>query len=162
MIVASSPPGGGPVKSIAYKEDMVVVNLVSARMFKAQGFLRRVFETLDRHRIAPDLVSTSEVSVALAITPWPGLDALVADLRGLGAVGVLTGQAVVAVVGDGLKRTPGILGQVFKDLDDLRVAMVSEGGSEVAVSFVVGESDLPAVVSRLHRRFFEAEDDRGS
>lgn len=162
VILAAAPPGGGPVKSIAYKEDMVVVNLVSARMFKAQGFLRRVFETLDRHRIAPDLVSTSEVSVALAITPWPGLDALVADLRGLGAVGVLTGQAVVAVVGDGLKRTPGILGQVFKDLDDLRVAMVSEGGSEVAVSFVVGESDLPAVVSRLHRRFFEAEDDRGS
>jgi aspartate kinase len=162
VILAAAPPEGGPVKSIAYKEDMIVVNLVSARMFKAQGFLRRVFETLDRHRIAPDLVSTSEVSVALAVTPWPGLDALVEDLRGLGAVGVLAEQAVVAVVGDGLKQTPGILGRVFGDLDDLRVAMVSQGGSEVAVSFVVGEGDLPTVVARLHRRFFEAEDDRGS
>jgi len=162
VIVASSPPGGGPVKSIAYKEGMVVVNLVSARMFKARGFLRRVFETLDRHRIAPDLVSTSEVSVALAVTPWAHLDSAVEELRGLGTVSVLTGQVVVAVVGDGLKGTPGILGQVFRDLDDLRVAMVSEGGSEVAVSFVVEERDLPAVVSRLHRRFFETEDDRGS
>ena len=162
VIVASSPPGGSPVKSIAYKEDMVVVNLVSARMFKAQGFLRRVFETLDRHRIAPDLVSTSEVSVALAVTPWAHLEAAVEELRGLGAVSVLTGQAVVAVVGDGLKQAPGILSRVFEDLDDLRIAMVSEGGSEVAVSFVVGEGDLPAVVSRLHRRFFETEVNRGS
>jgi aspartate kinase len=157
VIVASSPPGGGPVKSIAYKEGMAVVNLVSARMFKAQGFLRRVFETLDRHRIAPDLVSTSEVSVALAVTPWAHLEAAVDELRGLGAVTVRTGQAVVAVVGDGLKQTPGILGRMFQDLDDVYVAMVSEGGSEVAVSFVVGEGDLPAVVSRLHRRFFETE-----
>lgn len=157
VILASSPPSGGPVKSIAYKEGMAVVNLISARMFKTQGFLRRVFETLDRHGVAPDLVSTSEVSVALAVTPWAHLDAAVEELRGLGAVTVRTGQAVVAVVGDGLKQTPGILGQVFQDLDGLRVAMVSEGGSDVAVSFAVEESDLPAVVSRLHRRFFETE-----
>jgi aspartate kinase len=154
VILASAPANGHAVKSIAYKEGMTVVNLVSARMFKAQGFLRRVFETLERHRIAPDLVATSEVSVALAVSPSQALDAAAAELGGLGEVSLRTAHAVVAVVGENLKQTPGVVGRVFEDLHDIPIAMVSQGGSEIALSFAVGEGDLPNVVSRLHRRFF--------
>ncbi len=132
-----------------------MVNLVSARMFKAQGFLRRVFEVLEQHRIAPDLVATSEVSVALAVSPAAGLSAAVEELRSLGSVTVRTSQALVAVVGERLKETPGIVGQVFEDLRDVGITMVSQGGSEIALSFAIGEADLERVVGRLHGRFFE-------
>ncbi len=161
LILARVSPNGGPVKSIAYKEGMTVVTLVSARMFKAQGFLRRLFEVLEHRRIAPDLVATSEVSVALAVSPGPGLSEAVEDLRGLGAVSVRSSQALVAVVGEKLKETPGIVGQVFQDLRDVGVTMVSQGGSDIALSFAVAEEDLSRVVSRLHRRFFEKELDHG-
>jgi aspartate kinase len=154
VVLASAPANGRAVKSIAYKEGMAVMNLVSARMFKAQGFLRRVFEVLEKHRIAPDLVSTSEVSVALAAAPSKDLQSAAADLSELGEVTLKMGQAVVAVVGENLKQTPGIVGRVFEDLHDVRIAMVSQGGSEIALSFAVGEGDLPLVISRLHRRFF--------
>lgn len=61
----------------------------------------------------------------------------------------------MAVVGENLKQTPGIVGRVFEDLRDVRIAMVSQGGSEIALSFAVGEGDLPLVISRLHHRFFD-------
>ncbi len=154
VVLFRAPGNGHVVKSIAYKEGMAVLNLVSARMFKAHGFLRRVFEVLERHRVAPDLVSTSEVSVALAAAPSQELDAAAADLRELGEVDLRTGQAIVAVVGERLKETPGIVGRVFEDLHDLRIAMVSQGGSEIALCFAVAEDDLARVVPRLHRRFF--------
>jgi aspartate kinase len=154
VVLASAPGNGHAVKSIAYKEGMTVLNLVSARMFKAHGFLRRVFEVLEKHRIAPDLVSTSEVSVALAAAPSNELQSAASELRDLGEVTLRVGQAVVAVVGENLKQTPGIVGRVFEDLHDVRIAMVSQGGSEIALSFAVGEGDLPLVISRLHRRFF--------
>lgn len=155
LILGRAGGNGHPVKSIAYKEGMTVVNLVSARMFQFQGFLRRVFETFDRHRLTPDLVSTSLVSVAVALGPDSGLDAAVEDLRELGEVSIHTGQALVSVVGDRLKETPGIVGQVFEDLRDVKISMVSQGGSEINLSFAVAEVALPKVVSRLHRRFFE-------
>ena len=155
LILAESRANSHPVKSIAYKEGMTVVNLVSARMFRAQGFLRRVFEVLERYRIAPDLVATSEVSVALAVSPAAGLSAAVEELRSLGSVTVRTSQALVAVVGERLKETPGMVGQVFEDLRDVGITMVSQGGSEIALSFAIGEPDLERVVGRLHGRFFE-------
>jgi aspartate kinase len=155
VVLASAPGNGHPVKSIAYKEGMTVMNLVSARMFKAHGFLRRVFEVLEKHRIAPDLVSTSEVSLALAAAPSKELQSAAAELRELGEVSLRAEQAVVAVVGENLKQTPGIVGRVFEDLHGVRIAMVSQGGSEIALSFAVGEGDLPLVISRLHHRFFD-------
>lgn len=155
LILAKVHSNGHPIKSIAYKEGMTVINLVSARMFKAQGFLRRVFDVLERYRIAPDLVATSEVSVALAVSPAAGLSAAVEELRSLGMVTVRTSQALVAVVGERLMETPGMVGQVFEDLWDVGITMVSQGGSEIALSFAIGEADLERVVGRLHGRFFE-------
>lgn len=155
VILPRSQPSGRPVKSIAYKEGMTLLNLVSTKMFKAHGFLEGVFRLLDQRRIAPDVVATSEVSVALALHEPQDLESLAESLRSFGSVTVRKGQAVVCVVGEGLHETPGIVGQVFQDLKDVRVSLVSQGGSEINLGFVVDEADLARVVRRLHRRFFE-------
>ena len=156
LVLAEPCPDGHPVKSIAYKEGLTVVHLTSTRMFKAHGFLRRLFAVLDRHRLAPDVVATSEVSVAFGLADAARLPAAMAELGELGTVAVRTGQAVVCVVGERLKEVPGIVAQVFNDLGDLRASLVSFGGSEINLSFVVDEAALPEVVTRLHRRFFPA------
>ncbi|MGQ9560403.1 MAG: lysine-sensitive aspartokinase 3 [Candidatus Oleimicrobiaceae bacterium] len=155
LILARAMDNGEGVKSIAYKEGMTLIHLVSARMFKAHGFLRQVFDVLDRHRVSADLVATSEVSVAIALQDASRLHDLVRELHMLGAVAVRARQAVVCVVGEKLKDKPGIVGQVFQDLADVKVSMVSQGGSEINLSFVIDEDDLPTVIRRLHRRFFE-------
>jgi aspartate kinase len=154
-ILADAPVTGAQVKSIAYKESVTLVNLVSARMFKAHGFMKRLFETLDSRGISPDGMAASEVSVALALHDPTGLDSLVQELEAFGAVSVRRSQAIVCVVGERLKESPGIVSQIFEDLKDVRVSLVSHGGSAINLGFVVDEADLARVVRRLHARFFE-------
>lgn len=155
LVLPSVPPGSATVRSIAYKEAVTLVNLVSARMFKAHGFLRRVFETLDRLSAAPDAVATSEVSVSMAFHGFERVEELALALGEFGSVEVRGGQALVCVAGEGLRENPGVVGRVFGQLEDVRVSLVAQGGSEVALAFVVDEADLPRVVRRLHARFFE-------
>lgn len=155
-VLARAPANGAPVKSVAYKEGMTLVTLVSARMFRSHSFLARLFAALERAGAAPDLVATSEVSVAFALWEPARLEALTAALAEFGRVEVRAGQALVCVVGERLKSTPGIAAQVFEDLRDVRTSLISLGGSEINLSFVVDEHQLPVVVRRLHRRFFEA------
>jgi aspartate kinase len=156
VILAEVEENGQSVKSIAYKEGMTLVNLVSTRMFKAQGFLRRVFAIFDRYRLAPDVVATSEVSVAVAFWDDSRLPMVIEALRELGSVRIKPKQAVVCVVGERLKEVPGIVCQVFEDLRDTKTSMVSMGGSEINLSFVVDEEALPQVINRLHHRFFSS------
>lgn len=157
VIVAEPEANGRPVKSIAYKEGMVLINLTSARMFQTRDFLRRIFGVFDRYGISPHVVATSEVSVAVAIWEPTPLAQLIEELRTYGNVAVKPHQAVVCVVGERLKQTPGIVGQVFEVLADVKTSLVSLGGSEINLGFVVDEDDLPKVIRRLHRRFFEGE-----
>lgn len=160
LVLAEAPPGGPPVKCIAYKEGVALVHLVSARMFRAHGFLRRLFEVCDRHRLAPDAVATSEVAVAMVLPDVPALDAAVEAWRELGAVRVVRNRAVVCVAGEGLQSAPGIVGRIFEDLAGVSTELVSHGGSEVALCFAVAEEDLAETVRRLHDRFFPEEEVR--
>jgi aspartate kinase len=157
VIVAEPEANGQPVKSIAYKEGMVLINLTSARMFGTRDFLRRIFGVFERYGISPHVVATSEVSVAVAIWDPSPLPQLTDELRSYGKVAVKPHQAVVCVVGERLKQTPGIVSQVFEALADVKTSLVSLGGSEINLGFVVDEDELPKVIRRLHRRFFEGE-----
>jgi aspartate kinase len=157
LVLSSVPPSDTPVKSIAYKEAVSLVSLVSARMFKAHGFLRCVFEALDRFSAAPDALATSEVSVSMAFHGFDRVDELARALGEFGSVEVREGLALVCVAGEGLREDPGVVAAVFSQLEDVRIEMAAQGGSEVALAFVVDEADLPRVVRRLHARFFEGE-----
>jgi aspartate kinase len=84
------------------------------------------------------------------------LDAIVADLRGLGTVSLEPDRAIVCVVGEGLRATPGIAARVFATVRDINVSLISQGASRVNLTFVVEEARVAEVVSRLHQAFFEA------
>jgi aspartate kinase len=124
-------------------------------MLGASGFLRSLFEVFDRHGVVVDVLASSEVSVSLTIEDRSHVEALVRDLAPLGEVTVTGGHAIIAVVGIGLRTTPGLPGRVFSAVGPTNVEMISQGASEINMTFVVAEKDGPDVVRRLHRELLE-------
>src|SRR5438132_479717 len=129
----------GTVKSIAHKSGITVVQISSARMLGAYGFLRALFAVFDRHRTAVDVVTTSEVSVSLSIDDASALPELIPDLEQLGRVEVEEHRTIISIIGEGLRDTPGIAARVFSEISDINVSMISVGASSVNLTFMVEE-----------------------
>lgn len=148
-------PSPRAVKAIAHKGGVTLVQVTAARMLGEYGFLRALFEVFERHRTAVDVVATSEVSVSASIENVAALPALVSDLERLGTVEVEEGNAIVCVVGEGLREAAGVAGQVFGAVRDVNVRLISQGASRINLTFVVDEGRAREVVQRLHAAFFE-------
>jgi aspartate kinase len=146
------------VKSIACKRKITIVNIHSTRMLMAYGFLRRIFEVFEKHETPVDMVSTSEVSVSLTIDNASKLPAISRELEQFSEVNIEDDQAIVCLVGDNIRYTPGVAARVFQSLDSVNVRMISQGASLLNLSFVVAGSDLGRAVEALHREFFSELD----
>ena len=145
-------------KSIACKTGITVLNIASTRMLMAHGFLRRIFEAFDRFETAVDMVATSEVSVSLTIDNTDRLDRIVAELEQFAEVHVDRQQAIVCLVGDNIRHTPGVAARAFGALERVNIRMISQGASLLNLGFVVAESDLAKAVESLHAEFFSELD----
>jgi len=153
-IVGGTVPCANPVKAISSKQHVTVVNIRSARMLLAHGFLRRIFEVCDRYRTSVDIVTTSEVSVSLTLDNAEKLAEIQADLRQIAEVSVESDQAVICLVGDNIGFTPGVAARVFGALKEVNVRMISQGASLLNLSLVVAGADLTRAVKLLHDEFF--------
>jgi len=100
------------------------------------------------------VVSTSEVSVSLTVDSNQAIPALAADLAKLADVKYEGRKAIVCLVGENLRETPGIAALVFRELADKKIRMISQGASEINLTFVIEEDEVPEVIQRLHRTFF--------
>ena len=162
LIVSESEATPQTIKAIAHKNGITTVQVTSARMLGAYGFLRALFEVFDCHRTAVDVVTTSEVSVSLSIDDVSALPELIPDLQRLGTVEVEAGRTIVSIVGDGLRNTPGIAARLFSAISDINVSMISFGSSSVNLTFMVDEAHAHEAIKRLHWECFEvgASEDR--
>jgi aspartate kinase len=142
------------IKAIAHKTGVTTVQISSLRMLGAYGFLRALFEVFDRHRTVVDVVTTSEVSVSLSLDDASALPAIVGELERLGTVRVEKGRAIICVVGEGLRGTPGIAARVFSTISDINVTLISQGASSVNFTFAIEEERVKEAVTRLHEEFF--------
>jgi len=154
MVLASSNETENKIKSIAHKNNITILRITSARMLGAYGFMSAVFQVFDRHRTVIDVISTSEVSVALTLDKPDNIDKVVEDLSRIGDVEVEGGYAVICVVGEGLRASTGLASKIFRTIDDIHVELVSHGASAVNLTFVVKEDAAPDVIRRLHKEFF--------
>lgn len=145
---AAAPAAG--VKAVAHKTGITIVRVTSARMLGASGFLRAIFEAFDRHQVVVDVVATSEVSVSLTVDQPERLPQAVRELERLGGVDVEEGYAIVCVVGEALRTTPGIAARVFGALAEINVALISQGASGINLTFAVHGEDAAPAVRRLH------------
>ncbi|HXE62116.1 MAG TPA: lysine-sensitive aspartokinase 3 [Bryobacteraceae bacterium] len=157
-IVAETVKGGNAVKSIACKRRITLVNIHSTRMFMAHGFLRRIFEIFDRYETPVDMISTSEVSVSLTIDNPAHLEKIVSEMSEFSQVSTEPDQAIVCLVGENIRHTPGVAARAFGSLGGLNIRMISQGASLLNLSFVIAENDVKPAVEALHREFFKELD----
>jgi aspartate kinase len=153
-VVSEAVPSTNPIKSIACKRNITVVNIHSTRMLMAYGFLRRIFEVFDRYETPVDMVSTSEVSVSVTIDNTARLDQICEELQQFAEVAVERDRAIVCMVGENIRGTAGIGAKIFKALQSVNVLMVSLGGSQWNFSLVIAEESLKDAVRLLHEEFF--------
>lgn len=154
MILPKSQSTPRKVKSIAYKKGITILHITSARMLGAFGFMSAIFQIFERHRTVIDVVTTSEVSVSLTLDNTDALEAIARDLRRIGTVEIVSNQAVLCVVGSGLRDTSGVAAQIFAAISDINISLISHGASSVNMTFVVEESVVGEVIKRLHQTFF--------
>ncbi len=157
-ITAQAMPCKNPVKSISCKRQITILNIRSTRMLMAHGFMRRIFEVFDRYETSVDMVSTSEVSVSLTLDNTENLDRIHDDLRQFSEVTVEDNQAIVCLVGENIRHTPGIAGRAFQVLSNKNIRMISQGASLLNLGFVIADKDVPDAVFALHKEFFSEVD----
>ena len=146
--------GDSPIRSISWKRGITVINVRAPRMLGAYGFLRAMFEVFERHEVVVDVLASGEVSVSLTVEDRTRLEPVVRELSELGEVWIEDGRAIVAVVGIGLRTTPGLAARIFRAVQPANVEVISQGASAINLTFVVREEDGPEVVRRLHEEFF--------
>ncbi len=142
------------VKSIAYKEGITMISIVSTRMFLATGFLENVFDVFHTYQTVVHTVATSEVSVTATIDNTKNLSHIIKELKQFATVTVTDKKAIICIVGDNLRNTPGLAVRMLSAITDVNINMISQGASEINLSFVVDENHVDDAVRRLHKELF--------
>jgi aspartate kinase len=158
-ITAVPAPCRSPFKSIAAKKRLTIIDIVASRMLLAHGFLKAVFDVFDKHKCAIDMVSTSEVSISVTVDSNEALPALCAELRQLADVQIEGAKALICLVGEDIRGHAGIAAQVFTAVQHVNIRMISQGASEINMSFMIDEQDVDEAIRSLHNRFFAAPDE---
>ena len=157
-ITAIAPACSSPFKSIAAKKKLTIIDIVASRMLLAHGFLKMVFDVFDKHHCAIDMVSTSEVSISVTIDSKEALPAICADLSQIADVKYESNKALICLVGEDISGQAGIAAQVFDAVKHVNIRMISQGASEINMSFMINEDDVEEAVRSLHAKFFAAPD----
>ena len=157
-IISIAPHCSSPFKSIAVKKKLSIIDVVASRMLMTHGYLKAIFDIFDHHKCPVDMVSTSEVSVSLTVDSNDKLPAIAADLSKLADVKYEGKKALVCLVGEDIRGQSGMAAQVFNAIRHINVRMISQGASEINMSFMIEEDDADEAVRSLHATFFSNPD----
>lgn len=144
----------GKIKAVAAKDNIVAIKIKSSRMLLATGFLRKVFEIFESYQTAIDMVATSEVGVSMSIDNSSHLNEIVDELKKYGTVTVDTDMCIVCVVGDLDWSNVGFETLATDAMKDIPVRMISYGGSNYNISFLIRESDKKRALQSLSDTLF--------
>jgi aspartate kinase len=157
-IISVAPHCRSPFKSIAVKKKLSIIDIVASRMLMSHGYMSKVFAVFDKHKCPVDMVSTSEVSVSLTVDSNASLPRIADDLSALADVTYEGKKALVCMVGEDIRGQNGIAAQVFAAIRHINVRMISQGASEINMSFMIEEDDADEAVRSLHAAFFRDPD----
>lgn len=139
----------GKIKAVAAKDNITAIKIKSSRMLLAHGFLRKVFEIFESYQTPIDMVCTSEVGVSMSIDNTKHLNEIVNDLKKYGTVTVDHDMCIVCVVGDLEWENIGFEARAIQAMKDIPVRMISYGGSNYNISFLIRESDKKRALQAL-------------
>jgi aspartate kinase len=157
-IISIAPHCSSPFKSIAVKKKLSIIDVVASRMLMTHGYLKAIFDIFDKHQCPVDMVSTSEVSVSLTVDSNDKLPLIAADLSQLADVKYEGKKALICLVGEDIRGQNGMASQVFTAVKHINVRMISQGASEINMSFMIDEEDADEAVRSLHAAFFKEPD----
>lgn len=144
----------GKIEAIAAKDGIASIKIKSGRMLLAYGFLRKVFEIFETYQTSIDMITTSEVGVSVSIDNLKHLEEIVNDLKKFGTVTVETDMVIVCVVGDLPYQNVGFQAQVVNALKDIPIRMISYGGSNYNISFLIKSEDKVRALRALSAHIF--------
>lgn len=142
------------IKAVAAKDDITAIKIKSSRMLLAYGFLRKVFEIFESHKTPIDMIATSEVGVSVTIDSTKELDHIVDDLKKFGTVTIDSDMVIICVVGDLEWHNTGFESDALEALHDIPVRMISYGGSNYNISFLVSKNDKVKALKSLSEKLF--------
>jgi aspartate kinase len=145
----------GP-KAVAAKDGVISISVQSSRSMVSYRFLPKVFEVFEKHKVAIDLITTTEISVNVTIEQVVDLplEAIISDLAQLGAVEVQQDQTIISVVGNKIAQTPDVLLKVFESVKNIPIKMVSYGGSQHSISFLIAAEHKTETLQKLNVGLF--------
>ena len=152
-LISNSASGGG-IKAVAAKDNITAIKIKSGRMLLAYGFLRKVFEIFESYKTPIDMVTTSEVGVSLTMDNTTRLQEILDELRKYGTVTVDEDMVIVCVVGDLEWNNVGFESRAMAAMENIPVRMVSYGGSNYNISFLVRKQDKVRALQALSRSLF--------
>jgi aspartate kinase len=158
-ITAMAAKCASPFKSIAAKKKLTIIDVVASRMLMSHGYLKAVFDVFDKYKCAIDMVSTSEVSISLSVDSNQKLPEICEELSKIADVKMEGHKALVCLVGEDIRGHNGIAAQVFGAISHVNLRMISQGASEINMSFMIDEEDVEEAVRSLHRVFFANPDE---
>ena len=144
----------GTIKAVAAKENITAIKIKSSRMLLAHGFLRKVFEIFESYQTSIDMICTSEVGVSMSIDNTKHLNEIVHDLKKYGTVTIDHNMCIICVVGDMDWENVGFEARAMDAMRDIPVRMISFGGSNYNISFLIKESDKTRALQALQDKLF--------
>ena len=145
----------GTIKAVAAKENITAIKIKSSRMLLAHGFLRKVFEIFESYQTSIDMICTSEVGVSMSIDNTKHLNEIVHDLKKYGTVTIDHNMCIICVVGDMDWENIGFEARAMDAMRDIPVRMISFGGSNYNISFLIKESDKKRALQALQDKLFK-------
>ena len=142
------------IKAVAAKENITAIKIKSGRMLLAYGFLRKVFEIFESYQTSIDMICTSEVGVSVSIDNTKHLNEILNDLKKYGTVTVDQNMCIICVVGDLEWKNVGFEAKALDAMRDIPVRMISFGGSDYNISFLIEESDKKRALQSLSNHLF--------
>lgn len=142
------------IKAVAAKDNIVAIKIKSSRMLLAYGYLTRVFETFEKYRTPIDMIATSEVGVSLTIDSERFLPEIVDELKKFGTVTIDRDMVIICVVGNMEWTNTGYEAKAMEALANIPVRMISYGGSNYNISFLIRKEDKIEALRRLSETLF--------
>lgn len=153
-LIGSNDESAMNFHAVAAKDNITILRITSARMLMAYGFLRKVFEVFEKYKTPIDMITTSEVAVALTIDNTTELDKISAELSEFGTIEIEQSNSIVCVVGRMDFDHSGLAARIFKAVENIPIKMISYGASHRSMSLLIDTKDKKATLQSLNNFLF--------
>ena len=152
--VIKKEAGSVGVKAVAAKDNIIAIKIKSSRMLLAYGFLRKIFEVIEKYKTPIDMLTTSEVAVSVTIDTDVHLEEILAELNLIASVEVEKDQTIVSIVGNEIAKTESVLKKLFDAINEVPVTMVSYGGSHHNISLLIPSTYKTKTLQLINKGLF--------